>query len=81
MGHVLGLGVVKRNYRQTIVDSHRHFHGSCWWCDKPLNSVFWTVNRRGINVRVHPECRPDAALSSASPVTPRLPLPAGGAVL
>lgn len=43
-----------------VMDPNRFSPARCWFCDKPLDQVFTTIVKRGINFRVHPECRPEA---------------------
>lgn len=51
---------MKRAYRETLIDAHRTIPSSCWFCGKALGPVFWTVKKRGVDVRVHPTCRHEA---------------------
>jgi hypothetical protein len=43
-----------------LIDQHRTFSPHCWYCGKQLDAVFTTVRKRGVDCRVHPECRPEA---------------------
>lgn len=44
----------------TVVDAHRTFNPLCWFCAKQLGPIFTSVKKNGVDLRVHPECRPEA---------------------
>lgn len=44
-----------------VVDLRRFPVSHCWFCGLRLGAVFTSVRRRGIDLRVHPTCRPEAA--------------------
>ncbi len=51
---------MKRDYHKTLIDAHRYVPTKCWYCGHDLKPVFTTVRKNGMDLRVHPTCRPEA---------------------
>lgn len=46
--------------RKPLIDAHRSFNSLCWYCGNQLPPSFTTVEKDGVNHRVHFGCRSPA---------------------